>query len=209
MISKTCVCGSEAKHRCARCHFTHYCSKECQKNDWENQHKHYCSKKLQTKIRKVLKDGFPSNNIDEWGCSVRVLVDEKNPVFPFQLVKIRAPEEAFWVIIVYNKEKHFLGQVDNTLHLIPGYNLGDLVAFEAKHIVAIAPYEPAACEEYYKRRLVKTLNDPLQEERTYPICLTCELRLHEYMLGISDTFDPCIADRIEGQFYDVQCLSKK
>ena len=41
MSENKCICGSVTTKRCSRCKSKHYCSRECQKNDWSN-HKSDC-----------------------------------------------------------------------------------------------------------------------------------------------------------------------
>ncbi|XP_055355831.1 histone-lysine N-methyltransferase SMYD3-like [Paramacrobiotus metropolitanus] len=45
-------------HRCSQCHFTKYCSQQCQKLDWKSCHKDECKLLLQTNVLDIGRPGF-------------------------------------------------------------------------------------------------------------------------------------------------------
>jgi len=58
-----CICGKIAPKKCSRCKVQRYCSKECQRDDW-NEHKKICSANLKLKNQDLgyyLEKGVKSN----------------------------------------------------------------------------------------------------------------------------------------------------
>ena len=46
-----CICGTKTNMKCKGCKKTYYCSRECQKIDWNNGHKHTCKTRASIIIR--------------------------------------------------------------------------------------------------------------------------------------------------------------
>jgi len=76
MSEGQCICGSVTKKHCGKCKSKHYCSRECQKNDWIN-HKNDC--KEPTDSPTLAKDSpAPVKDTRNWKDNRKLYVREIN-----------------------------------------------------------------------------------------------------------------------------------
>ena len=182
-LPQNCPCGAKGTKKCGRCHIQPYCSKECQKAHWKNEHKHDCvevetGKLAVTKISLTILE--IKKNDSNWYVNPKPYFDNESSFELFQCVNIGIGTEFFWCVLIYGEGNRFVGVINNILcDKSRGYDLGNCVRFGTQHIFG---FHPKNKEEKFKY-IDRLMNIYLHFGEVIPRCVDCQLTLHAYASG--------------------------
>ena len=82
-VPLTCAnCAVEAILRCSKCKMSHYCNKDCQKNDWKRHKQHCLQLRAQFDFEKLVNFDKNTKKVPPYNDSIKLLNDIYDKINP-------------------------------------------------------------------------------------------------------------------------------